>query len=150
MRWRYSMHLFASLADLCLARGDDRTAARWADECLEIATRTRARKNLLKGWRARGEIATRQRRWDDAEKALREALSLPLALGNPGQLWRTHAALARLADARGRPDDARAAYAAALAVVDRMRAGLTTPETRAVLDHAEFVRRLAEGAGAAP
>jgi tetratricopeptide (TPR) repeat protein len=149
MRWRYSMHLFASLADLCIARGDDGTAARWADECLEIATRTRARKNLVKGWRARGEIATRQRRWDDAEQALRETLTLALALNNPGQLWRTHAALAHLAEARGRPDDARAAYAAALAVVDRMRAGLTTPETRAVLDRADFVRRLADGARAA-
>ena len=32
------------------------------------------------GWRARGEIAMRQRRWDEAETALREALTLALAL----------------------------------------------------------------------
>ncbi len=144
MRWRYSTHLFASLADLCLARGDDRKAAEWADECLEIATRTRARKNLVKGWRARGEIATRQGRWDDAEHALREALTVALAVDNPGQLWRTHAALGRLREAQRRDKDAHAAYTAGLGVIDRMRAGLTTPETRAALDRAAFVKKLAE------
>jgi tetratricopeptide (TPR) repeat protein len=149
MKWRYSTHLFASLADLCLARGDDRKAAEWADECLEIATRTRARKNLVKGWRARAELATRARRWDDAEKALREALTVAVAIDNPGQLWRTHAALARLHEAQRRPQKARAAYGAAIAVLDRVRGGLTTPEARAALERAAFMQRLTEGRRAA-
>ena len=149
MKWRYSTHLFASLADLCLARGDDRQAGEWADQCLEIATRTRARKNLVKGWRARGELATRARRWDEAARTLREALTVAVAIDNPGQLWRTHAALARLHEAQRRPDQARAAYAAALAVVDRVRSGLTAPETRAALERAAFVQRLTEGLRAA-
>ena len=57
MRWRYSIHLFASLGELALARGHlDETRAH-ADECLERATRTRSRKYLVKGWRLRGELA---------------------------------------------------------------------------------------------
>ena len=144
MKWRYSTHLFASLADLALARGDLDEAGRWADACLEIATRTRSRKNLVKGWRARGEIAMRRRRWDDADQALREALALADAVGNPGQLWRTHAARGRLADARGQIDEGRTAYAAAQRVIERVRAALTTAETRAALAHAAFVQQLAE------
>ena len=94
------------------------------------------------GWRARGEIAMRQRRWDEAETALREALAL--AIDNPGQLRRTHAALGRLREAQRKREEARAAYTAALAVVERMRAGLTTPETRAALNGAAFVKQLTD------
>lgn len=43
MRWRYSIHLFASLGELALARGDVAQAREHADECLERATRTRSR-----------------------------------------------------------------------------------------------------------
>ncbi len=94
--------------DLWIARGDYAKATEWADECLEIATRTRARKNLVKGWPVKGEIATHRRRWDEAEQALREAVTIPQAIGNPGQLWRTHAALGSLHDAAGKSKEARA------------------------------------------
>ena len=144
MRWRYSTHLFASLADLWIARGDYAKAMEWANECLEIATRTRARKNLVKGWRAKGEIATRQRRWDEAEQALREALTIAQAIGNPGQLWRTHAALGRLHDAARKSEEARAAYAAARDVIEGMRAGLRNSDLRASLERASFAQRIVE------
>src|SRR5262249_18330095 len=38
MRWRYSIHLFASLGQLAFASGDLDQARRQADECLERAT----------------------------------------------------------------------------------------------------------------
>jgi hypothetical protein len=40
MKWRYSIHLVASLGELCLARGDRDQAHRFADDCWEIASRT--------------------------------------------------------------------------------------------------------------
>jgi tetratricopeptide (TPR) repeat protein len=144
MKWRYSTHLFASLADLWVARGDYAKATEWADQCLDIATRTRARKNLVKGWRTKGEIATRRRRWDEAEQALRQALATAQAVGNPGQLWRTHAALGHLNDATGKPEAARVAYVAAREVIDRIRAGLTAPELKSALESASFVQRIIE------
>jgi len=144
MRWRYSTHLFASLADLWIARGDYAKATEWANECLEIATRTRSRKNLVKGWRVKGEIATRRRRWDEAEPALREALTIAQAIGNPGQLWRTHAALGSLHDAAGKTTEARAAYAAARDVIEGMRGGLRNADLRACLERASFVQRITE------
>ena len=144
MKWRYSTHLFASLADLSVARGEYAKATRWADQCLEIAARTRARKNLVKGWRAKGEIATLQRRWDDAEQALHEALTIAQGIGNPGQLWRTHAAMGRFRAAAGKAEEARAAFGAARDVLRRMIAGLATPELKATLQQAAFVQRITE------
>jgi tetratricopeptide (TPR) repeat protein len=77
MRWRYSIHLHASLGDLALAGGDLDRARRHAEECLERATRTRSRKYLVKGWRLRAEIALARRQWAEAEGALREAMAVP-------------------------------------------------------------------------
>src|SRR3989454_2261463 len=103
MRWRYSTHLFATLGDIAVARGDHAAAREWADRCLELATRTHAPKNLVKGWRLRGEIALARRQWDDAAAALTQALGIAQTIGNPTQLWRTYDALTRLHDARRDP-----------------------------------------------
>jgi tetratricopeptide (TPR) repeat protein len=136
MRYRYSIHLQASLGELALARGDLAGARACAERCLEAATRTTSRKNLVKGWRLAGEVAAAARRWDDADTALREALVIAEHVGNPPQLWRTHASLARLHAARGRPDAARAAEAAARTVLDRMKAALTDPALRGAFERA--------------
>jgi DNA-binding NtrC family response regulator/tetratricopeptide (TPR) repeat protein len=133
MKFRYTIRLAASQGELALARGDLAAARAHADRCLELATRYRARKNLVKGWRLHGEIATAARAWDAAEQALLRARDLADAIGNPPQQWRTHAALARLHAARGRADAARAA-AAGIEVLDRVAAGLTDPALRASLE----------------
>ncbi len=141
MRWRYSIHLFASLGELALARGDVDRAREYADECLERATRTRSRKYLVKGWRLRGEIASARRMWVDADHALREALGVAEILGNPTQLWQTHVALGRLHSKRKMPETAQLAYDTAGSVIDRMKAGLHNPGLRASLERASLIPR---------
>ena len=86
MRWRYSMHLFASLSAHGLARGDLSRARECADQCLELATRTDSRKYLVTGWRLQGEIALARGRWQDADRALREALAVARVIGSPTPL----------------------------------------------------------------
>ena len=149
MRWRYSMRLLGDLGALWLARGDPARAAGFADESLELATRTRSRKNLVKGWRLRGEIALARRELDEAEEAFRQALAIAEAIGNPTQLWKTHAALGRLLAARQRPDAAGEAYRAARAVIERVKAGLRDPVLRASLVEAPAVRHVTALAGSA-
>jgi tetratricopeptide (TPR) repeat protein len=144
MKWRYSTHLFASLGDLWLARGDHTKAREFADQCLELATRTNSRKNLVKGWRLRGEIALVRRQWDEAEPALREALTFAQAIGNPTQLWKTYAALGRLYAETKKPDVARQTYQAARQVIDGIKANLQNPGLRASLENAPQIRRLYE------
>jgi predicted ATPase len=81
--------VFASLGELWLARGDPAKAQEFADQCLELATRTNLRKYLVKAWRLKGESALARGQWDEAEGMLRQALALAQAIGNPTQLWKT-------------------------------------------------------------
>jgi class 3 adenylate cyclase/tetratricopeptide (TPR) repeat protein len=141
MRWRYSTHLFASMGQIALARGDHAKAREWADRCLEIATRTNAPKNLVKGWRLRSEIALARRQWDDAASALKQALDLARRLGNPTQLWRTYAALARLHEARREPEAARQAAGAAREVLHAVKTGLRDARLRAAFDASAAIQR---------
>ena len=142
MRFRYSNRLWASMGELALAQGDlDRARAR-AQQCLELATRTNARKNLVKGWRLSGAIASAAHRGDEAHEALNEALAAAKAIGNPTQLWRTHAALGDNYAQRGQKDAAQSEYRAARAVIDGILAGLATPRLRGSLESLPIVRDL--------
>jgi len=76
MRWRYSTHLLASLADLALTRGDHAAAEAQATECLERATLSQSQRYVVRGWRVRGQIALAERRWDAAEHAPGEAITV--------------------------------------------------------------------------
>ncbi len=149
LKWRYSTHLFASLGELWLARGEPDQAREFADQCLDLATRTNSRKNLVKAWRLRGEIALVRGEVDDAEWALRQALAIAEAIGNPTQLWKTHGAWGRFCAVRRRPNEAGEAYRAARAVLGRVKAGLQDPALRASLDQARDVRQVYELAASA-
>ncbi len=142
MKWRYSTHLFASLGDLWLVRGGFTKARQFADECLEIATRTNSRKNLVKGWRLQGEIALARRQWDEADGSLRQALSIAEAIGNPTQLWKTHLALGRFYSEAKKLELARREYQAARAVIEGIKAGLQHPELRAGFERAPLIRQI--------
>jgi tetratricopeptide (TPR) repeat protein len=142
MKWRYSTHLFASLGELCLAKGDTATASEFAEQCLEIATPTNSRKYLVKGYRLKGEIALARRQWDEAEGVLRQALTIAQAIGNPTQLWRTHVVLGRLHAATKKPERARQAFRSACEVIDRMKASLQNPGLRASLEDSPLIRHV--------
>ncbi len=133
MRWRYTTHLFVSLGEFWMARGEPRQAQEFAAQCLEIATRTSSWKYVVKGWRLQGEIALARRQWDEAEGWLRQALTLAQTIGNPPQLWKTHLAIGRLHAEAKRPDMARQAYQAAREVIDRIKTNLQNQELRACL-----------------
>jgi class 3 adenylate cyclase/tetratricopeptide (TPR) repeat protein len=123
--WIYPQHLFHSYGELWLARGDLDKALAYADECLDLATSTGRRKNIVKARRLRGRVFLARGELDAAEHELLTALDLAREVGNPPQLWKTYAAQGELRAAQGRAEDARAAYGEALAVIDGVAAGLT-------------------------
>ncbi|HSX82807.1 MAG TPA: tetratricopeptide repeat protein, partial [Candidatus Saccharimonadia bacterium] len=139
MQWRYSMHLFASLGELWLARGEAVRAQEFANQCLDIATRTNAQKYLVRGERLRGEIALARQQRDEAAVWLHQALTRAQTLGNPTQLWKTHVALGRLQTAARRPEQARQAYDAARQVIEQVKARLQNPALRVSLEHALLI-----------
>ena len=132
MLWSYAQHLLHSFGELWLVRGDAQTALAYADECVQRAEATGRRKYVVKGRRLRGQAHLARGNLDAAEQELTAALLVATELGNPPQRWKTHAAIGDLHAARGRPDDARRAYRAALAVVDRVAAGLTDESVRSL------------------
>jgi tetratricopeptide (TPR) repeat protein len=141
-RWRYSTHLFASLGELWLAKGDAAKAWEFAAQCLEIATRTNSRKYLVKGYRLKGEIALVRHQWDEAEGMLRQALTIAQAVGNLTQLRRTRLALGRLYAESEKPTRARQAYQSARQVIERVKASLRNRGLRASLENSPLIRHV--------
>ncbi|MFN2555669.1 MAG: tetratricopeptide repeat protein, partial [Nitriliruptorales bacterium] len=144
MLWRYSQHLFHSYGELWLARGDAEKARAYADECLALAEQSDSRKNIVKGRRLRGEALLAEGRVAEAEEELNAALGVAAQIGNPTQLWKTHAALGRLREAQGHLEQVRDAYEQALAVIEGVAAGLHDEGLRATLlrsPQAESLRR---------
>jgi tetratricopeptide (TPR) repeat protein len=147
MLWRYSQHLFHSYGELWLARGDYDRALAYADECLALAEPSDSKKNIVKARRLRGQVFLAQAKLPEAEKELATALEIAQQIGNPPQLWKTYAALRDLRRAQGRLDDARQAYRDALAVIERVAAGLSDESLREPFlssEHVQGIRRAAE------
>ncbi len=148
MKWRYSQHIMHSLGEVLLATGEAERALSLADECLALAEPTETRKNIVKGRRLRGQVFLAQGKLVEVEKELAAALKIAEDIGNPPQLWKTHAALGDLRQAQGKPDDARQAYRDALSVIDGVAAGLEDESLRETFlgsDHVQGIRRAAGG-----
>jgi class 3 adenylate cyclase/tetratricopeptide (TPR) repeat protein len=142
MKWRYSMHLFCSLGELWLARGDAAKAQKCADQCLDLATRTTSRKYQIAGWRLKGEIAIAHRQWDEAQGWLHQALTMAQEVGNPTQLWKTYVALGHFHRTAKRPEQARQTYHAARAVIDHIKGNLQSAELRACLEGSPLIQQV--------
>jgi tetratricopeptide (TPR) repeat protein len=125
-----------------LAKRDPAKAREFADQCLEIATRTDSRKYLARGWRLSGEIALARGQSNEAEGALRQALTVAQAIGNPTQLWKTHLALGQLHAEAKRREQARQSFQAARAVIDQVKANLQNPVLRASFENSPLIRRV--------
>ena len=134
MRYRYSIRMFAGMGDLALSRGDRATARSHSAQCLELATRTGSRKNLVKAWRLAGRLAQADGEMDAAEGHLRKSLDIATSIGNPVQHWKADIALGRFLDDVKRPDEARHAFARAFALMQRVREGLRDDRLRVALD----------------
>jgi len=120
MKWRYTTHLFASLAELALAQGNLHDVDRWANQCLEIATPRNSRKYISRAWRLRGDAALARRQWQDAQAYLDRAVDVAQQIGNPSPLWRAHVSAARLAEHRDDWQAAGQSWKSAQQVINRM------------------------------
>ena len=142
MKWRYSTHLFASLGELWLARGDLAQAHAQVDQCVEMATRTHSQKYVVRGYRLRGEIAHQQHRWDEAENWLRQSILLARSVGNPTQLWKTYVAMGHLYQSTKQSARAQEYYQAACDVIYRMKVKLRDAELRESLEQSPVIRQV--------
>src|SRR6185503_54595 len=96
------IRLLGDMGELALARGHLEQATEMCNRCLESASHTQSRKNLVKAYRLKGEIAAARMEWKEAEHYLGQSLNLARSIGNPPQLWKTHLAFGRLYEDTGR------------------------------------------------
>jgi tetratricopeptide (TPR) repeat protein len=130
MKWRYSQYLFHSLGELWLKKGDTEQALMFADKCLRLAEPTSTRKNMVKGRRLQGQAFLALGRPQEAEEALRKALTVALEIGNPPQLWKTYGALGELYERQCESDRTRSAYASAIQVIEAVAERLHNQEIK--------------------
>jgi transcriptional regulator with AAA-type ATPase domain/tetratricopeptide (TPR) repeat protein len=134
MRFRYSIRMFAGMGELAVAQGDLSAARSHNAECLELATRTGSRKNLVKAWRLAGEIARLERDWDGAESHFTKSRDLAASVGNPVQHWKSEIALGRFLEDVRRTDGARDAFQRALKIMQQVRQDLREERLREAFD----------------
>ena len=144
MKWRYSQHLYHSLGELWLAKGDAAQALEFAEECLKLAEPTLSRKNLVKGWRLKGQALLAQGQGEQAEAALSRALMIAQEIGNPPQLWKTYQALGALYERQADLERARAAYQSAMDVIDGVAEQLQDQELQRTFLAARPVQEIRE------
>ncbi len=130
MKWRYSTHLFASLAEYWLSRGNPEKAAGFAERSMEIAMATTSRKYIAIGHRINAEIALQRLDLNAAEAHARRAVVLAERIRNPTQWWKSHALLGDILERAGRPDDALDARARASRIIRGIASSLTDPMLR--------------------
>jgi tetratricopeptide (TPR) repeat protein len=144
MKWRYSQHLYHSLGELWLTKGDAAQALTRAEACLKLAEPTLSRKNLVKGWRLKGQAMLAQGQGEKAEAALSRALTIAQEVGNPPQLWKTYQALGALYEWQANVGHAWPAYHSALEVLEGVAARLQDQELKRTFLAARPVQEIRE------
>jgi tetratricopeptide (TPR) repeat protein len=141
MKWRYSTHLFASLAEYWLARGDPEKAAGFLARNMEISLATTSRKYIAIGHRIAAEIALSRVDLNEAEAQARRALALAERIRNPTQWWKTWALLGDILERMGRTDEACDARERASRVIRGVVSGLADPQLRRSFEQSQPVGR---------
>jgi class 3 adenylate cyclase/tetratricopeptide (TPR) repeat protein len=140
MKWRYTLHLHASLGEYWLARGDRRRAVDFAERSLRMSRPTRSLKYVARALRLLGDVARLDRRWEDAERSLRESAEIARAIAHPNEIWKTELAVARVHAAAGRRDAAAAALGGARRTIEELRGRVRDPRLLAGLTGGPLIR----------
>jgi tetratricopeptide (TPR) repeat protein len=144
MKWRYEQYLYHSLGELWLTKGSAGQALEYAEACLKLAEPTTSRKNLVKGWRLKGQALLAQGHGEQAAEALSCALRMAREIGNPPQLWKTLEALGTLYERQRDIAQARTAYKSALEVINGVSERLRDQEIKRTFLEAQPIQQIQE------
>jgi len=142
--WRYSQHLFHSYGELWFMRGDFDRAIAYADECLALAEQSNTQKNIVKGRRLRGQVFLARNKLKKAEQELTMALGVAVRVGNPTQIWRTHAVLGDLFQVRGQLDRAHKEYRNAFSIIEGVATNLQDNSIRDTFLNSHEVQEISQ------
>jgi class 3 adenylate cyclase/tetratricopeptide (TPR) repeat protein len=146
-RWRWKTRLLAAWGELRLAQDQAKQALDFAERCLELAVQTSARKNLVKGWRLKGQALAALGQLQEAVLWLTKAADMAEEIGNPPLHWKCRFALGEVLQQQGHHAQARELYAQAAKVIEGTQSSLRDPELRETFLAAGPVRAALRAAG---
>jgi tetratricopeptide (TPR) repeat protein len=149
-RWRWKTRLLAAWGQLRLAQGQAQQALDFAEQCLDLAEQTSAHKNLVKGWRLKGQALAALGRLQEAVPWLTRAVDMAGEIGNPPLLWKSRFALGEVLQQQGHHAQAQEQYALAASVIEGTASGLQDPELRETFLAAAPVCAALRAAGCLP
>jgi class 3 adenylate cyclase/tetratricopeptide (TPR) repeat protein len=133
-------------ASILLSRGNLEGAEELAREYLDTSTKREFKKKLGRAERLFGKILTSRGAHDLAEAKLMDGLAKLEEVGNPKQIWITHAALARLYEKMKRPDLERERWQAAASIIASTAEGVQDERLRDTFINAVPIREIMEHA----
>jgi class 3 adenylate cyclase/tetratricopeptide (TPR) repeat protein len=145
MLWRYSQHMFHSYGELLLARGETEKAISYAEECLALAEKSESRKIIVKARRLRGQTLLALGKLAEAERDIASATELARTVSNPPQLWKSLVALGDVRRAQKRDNEANAAYAEAIRVIEDVATNLGDEKLRETFLSSPHVQAIRAG-----
>jgi tetratricopeptide (TPR) repeat protein len=144
-RWLIFGRLTTARAEIELLAGNPASAVEWAQNSIDVTTRTRRRKYEARARAIMGEALARMGQRDKAFAELEAAVALADGLVGQPLRWQAQSALGRSAYALGDDDRAARAYAEAARLVEEFSRTLA-PERAARLAQAPLVEEI-RGAG---
>jgi tetratricopeptide (TPR) repeat protein len=129
-RWRWAMHLCASLADTLLALGDPERALTQVERGFVEARATGSMKYVARFHALRGEIALTARQWSQAEVDCREALRIVRQISYPTLTWQAAHLLARSQAGQSHLEAAFASVQLAVETIDVVATRIPDPALR--------------------
>ena len=145
MRWRYTTHVFASLAQYWITAGDPRQADNWTSRCRTIAREKNSWKYISICQRLAGAIAIHAKDWDAANKTLLEAESIAKRIGHPNELWKVHSDLGVLNEVMGKPNESSKHRQTARSILVDSRESIKDKELANLYGTAGAARELLDG-----
>jgi tetratricopeptide (TPR) repeat protein len=145
-RVRWSTRMKELKGTILLDRGDLDGAELLAKQCVGSAVKRGIKKYIGKAERLFGKILIERGQYDQSEEKIRHALSLLEEIGNPKQLWITHAALAELYKRMDRSDLEQMQWQKASKIVNSTADGLQNNNIKDMFINAHPVKMILENA----
>jgi tetratricopeptide (TPR) repeat protein len=129
-RWRWHIPLLRARGALALSEGRFDEAWKYANESLEMATRTDSRKHVVRAQQLRGEVLAARGKLDEAAGVLDSSVALALRLKAAPDVWQTCLALGKVLHNLGRENEAEARLTKAAGTVEAIAQNLRTLSLR--------------------
>ena len=139
-QWESRMNYLA--ARILLRRNEVDGAESVIRETLETVRRTQSKKREGSLLRLLGKASLKRMKFEDAFGQMAQSIALLKEVGNPRQLWESHASLGHAFDQAGRSGDAREQWGAAAEIIHNTANGLTDRDLREGFLNAKSIREI--------